>query len=250
MAGSDFPVCGVLLVDKPVGPTSFAVVRQVRRGVRVKKVGHAGSLDPFASGLLVVCVGRPATRLSGRLMAGRKHYRAEIRLGVETDTYDAEGQETARRPVEGIDRQRVEAVLSGFRGEIMQAPPPFSALKHQGRPLYYYARRGEPVHKEPRPVRVHRLDLLSLAGDRLVLDIECGKGTYVRSLAADLGRELGCGAHLAGLRRLAVGPFAVEQAVDGARLDTMPAAELAARLLPVARVEDLLAATLPDDGDG
>ncbi len=237
------PICGVLLVDKPVGPTSFAVVRQVRRVLRVKKVGHAGSLDPFASGLLVVCVGRPATRLSDRLMAGRKHYRAEIRLGVETDTYDGEGKEVARRPVEGLDPQRIETALAGFRGEIMQAPPPFSALKHQGRPLYYYARRGEPVRKGPRPVRVYRLELLSFADDRLVVDIECGKGTYVRSLAADLGRELGCGAHLAGLRRLAVGPFAVEQAVAGDGLAAMPADELAARLLPVAQVEELLAAS-------
>ncbi len=237
----DGRICGVLPVDKPVGPTSFAIVREVRRRLGVKKVGHAGSLDPFASGLLLVCVGRPATRLSSDLMAGRKRYRAEVQLGVETDTYDAEGREVVRRPVGDLDRSRIEACLDRFRGEILQAPPPFSALKHKGKPLYYYARRGTPIQKEPRPVTIYTLELVAVEAERLILDIQCGKGTYVRSLASDIGRALGCGAHLARLRRLACGPFTVENAVDGGRLAEAPLAYLLDHLIAIEDIAPMLA---------
>ncbi len=226
-------ICGVLPVDKPVGPTSFTMVRHVRRRLGIKKVGHAGTLDPFASGLLLVCVGRPATRRSDRLMAGRKRYIAEVRLGIETDTYDSEGAETARRPVPELDRHQLEECLQRFRGKIMQEPPPYSALKHKGKPLYYYARRGERVRKEPRPVVIHSLSLTGFEGERLFLDILCGKGTYIRSLAADIGRFLGCGGHLTALRRLASGNFSVEQAFAGGHLADAPMEKLLDHMIDI-----------------
>ncbi|OIP47328.1 MAG: tRNA pseudouridine(55) synthase TruB [Desulfobacterales bacterium CG2_30_60_27] len=207
--------CGIVLIDKPAGPSSFQMVRLVRRALGVKKVGHSGTLDPFASGLLVICVGRPATRIIARLMGGIKEYEAVLRLGVETDTQDPEGTIIAQRPVGELDLSRVEACLATFVGEIMQTPPQFSALKHHGKPLYHYARRGIVVEKEPRPVTIHALRLVSLAGDRLTIRAVCGKGTYIRRLGADIGQAIGCGAHLEALRRLRNGQFSVKEALAG-----------------------------------
>ena len=211
---------GVFLIDKPVGPTSFAMVQRLRRALNVKKVGHAGTLDPFASGLLILCVGRPATRIIGQLMAGDKEYRATLQLGVETDTQDPEGRVIAEQPVVGIDAGRIARVLAQFTGELMQTPPAYSAVKHQGKPLYAYARKGIAVAKEPRPVVIECLEAeeFDAAHAQLTIRVVCSKGTYIRTLGADIGRALGCGAHLVALRRLRSGPFRVEAAVDGALL--------------------------------
>lgn len=210
---------GVFLIDKPVGPTSFRMVQQVRRALGIKKVGHAGTLDPFASGLLILCAGRPATRIIDQLMGGDKTYEATLRLGIETDTQDLEGMVVAEKPVGALDRVQVEECLRGFVGEGMQVPPRYSALKHKGKPLYYYARKGVEVVKPPRPIVIRSLDLLDFGPDWMTIRVFCGKGTYVRTLAADIGTALGCGAHLTALRRLQSGPFSVTNALPGDCLD-------------------------------
>ncbi|MDH4320508.1 MAG: tRNA pseudouridine(55) synthase TruB [Desulfobulbaceae bacterium] len=221
---------GVFLIDKPVGPTSFQIVRQVRKALGIKKVGHAGTLDPFASGLLILCAGRPATRIIDQLMGGDKTYEATLRLGIETDTQDLEGEVVAEQPVRELSRAEVEACLAGFVGEGVQTPPRYSALKHKGKPLYYYARKGIEVVKPPRPIIIRELLLLALGADWLTIRVHCGKGTYVRTLGADIGNALGCGAHLIALRRLQSGPFSVTKALPGDRLaDREQAQELLAR---------------------
>ena len=213
---------GVFLVDKPAGMTSFAIVRRIRRLLGIKKVGHAGTLDPFASGLLIVCVGRPATRQVELFMAGRKVYRARLQLGVETTTLDPEGSVIATCPVPELDETALMACLRRHVGPQMQAPPPFSAAKHQGKPLYVYARRGVLIEKAAKPIEIFRLDLVAYDADAKQLDveIECGRGAYIRVLAADIGRALGCCAHLVGLRRTRSGRFAVEDCLPGEGLFT------------------------------
>ncbi|OGQ96836.1 MAG: tRNA pseudouridine(55) synthase TruB [Deltaproteobacteria bacterium RIFOXYD12_FULL_57_12] len=232
----------VFLVDKPVGPSSFRIVQQVRRALGIRKVGHAGTLDPFASGLLVICAGRPATRLIAQLMAGDKEYEATLRLGVETDTQDLEGTIVATRPVPLFDRATVARCLAGFVGEQLQTPPRFSALKYQGKPLYYYARRGVEVSKEPRRVVISRIDCLDLGPDTLTIRVACGKGTYIRALAQDIGAVLGCGAHLIELRRLRSGPFSVSDSLPGTALAEREEARelLAASRRSVEEILDLL----------
>ncbi|MBE9506835.1 MAG: tRNA pseudouridine(55) synthase TruB [Chloroflexi bacterium] len=203
---------GILSLNKPRGPTSHDIVGRVRALTGIRRVGHAGTLDPLATGVLLVCVGR-ATRVAEYLMAGRKVYRARVRLGITTDTYDAEGQMvTSVDPVE-VDRAQVGEALSRFRGKIVQVPPMYSAIKHKGTPLHRLARRGLEVEREPRPVEIFRLELTGWEPPECVLEVACSPGTYVRALAHDLGRALGCGAHLAGLIRLASGGFHVEDAV-------------------------------------
>lgn len=206
---------GVFLIDKPVDVTSFGVVSRMRRILKIKKVGHAGTLDPFATGLLIVCAGRSATKLISQFMAGEKEYLATLRLGVETETHDTEGEITDRRPVGEITHSKIEHCLQRFRGRQLQVPPAFSALKHKGKPLYYYARRGIKIAKEPREVEISVLERTdgcqSLVGDGAELGVRvvCSKGTYIRTLAADIGRSLGCGAHLGQLRRTRSGSFSV-----------------------------------------
>lgn len=226
-AGDVFADGGVFLIDKPVGPTSFAMVQRVRRALNIKKVGHAGTLDPFASGLLILCAGRPATRIIDQLMAGDKEYCATLQLGVETETQDTEGRIVAERPVVGVDAARIAQALAQFTGDLMQAPPAYSAVKHQGKPLYAYARKGIVVTKEPRPVMISALEAegFDAAAAQLTIRVVCSKGTYIRTLAADIGEALGCGAHLVALRRVRSGPFRVEAAVDGARLADREAAQ-------------------------
>jgi tRNA pseudouridine55 synthase len=211
----------VLVVDKPAGPTSFAVCKKVRwalarqwgRPMRGVKVGHGGTLDPMASGVLPICVGE-ATKLAPFLLDADKEYETTVRFGVETDTLDAEGTVVETAPVTGLTAAAVEAALGAFRGPISQVPPMYSALKRDGRPLHEYARAGETVERAPRQVTVHELTMLGFEPpDVLRLRIRCSKGTYVRSLAADLGRALGPGAHLTALRRLASGPFRLEGAL-------------------------------------
>lgn len=210
---------GIFLVDKPEGPTSFRIVQQIRRALQIKKVGHTGTLDPFASGLLIVCAGRAATKIIPQLMAGEKAYVATIRLGIETDTLDREGIIVAEHEVPVLDADRIEACLQGFRGPQLQAPPAFSAVKHKGKPLYQYARKGIVIEKEARPITIHALDCLSWSREEMVVGVRCSKGTYIRTLAADIGKALGCGAHLTALRRTANGLFRIEDAVAGAELE-------------------------------
>lgn len=233
---------GVFLVDKPVGPSSFRMVQLVRRALSIKKVGHAGTLDPFASGLLIICVGRPATRLISQFMDGNKRYEAVLKLGIETTTQDLEGEVVAQHEVRAFTREELEQCLAGFMGEQLQVPPQYSALKHQGKPLYHYARKGIVIEKAPRPVTIFRLELLAAGPDSLRIMVECSKGTYIRTLAADIGSALGCGAHLVALRRLQSGLFSVDDAVDGAVLqDSLPARqELLAKTLSVEEVLALL----------
>ena len=210
---------GVFLVDKPANITSFKVVSRLRRILKIKKVGHAGTLDPFATGLLIVCAGRPATRLISQFMDGEKEYLATLRLGVETETLDTEGAVTARSPIGEISSLQVEKCLQTFRGRQMQVPPAYSALKYKGKPLYYYARKGIEVTKDPREVNISILErtdgnsiITGLEGE-LCIRVVCSKGTYIRTLAADIGRSLGCGAHLVQLRRTRSGCFTVDESL-------------------------------------
>ena len=234
---------GIFLVDKPVGPSSFRMVQLVRRALSIKKVGHAGTLDPFASGLLIICVARPATRLISQFMDGHKLYEAVLRLGVETTTQDLEGEVVARKEVAPLVWEEVEHCLAGFLGEQLQTPPQYSALKHMGKPLYHYARRGIVIEKAPRLITIFRLELLEAGPESLRIVVECSKGTYIRTLAADIGRFLGCGAHLVALRRLQSGPFTVDSAVDGAILQDplLAQRELLAKAMTVEEVLGMLA---------
>src|SRR4051812_31102979 len=191
----------VLVIDKPIGPTSFDVVRRVRRAVGARRVGHGGTLDPAASGVLPICLGE-ATKLAQFLLDADKQYDFSVCFGVETDTDDAAGAVTARSDASAIDEAAVRRALAPFRGAISQVPPIYSALKREGRPLYDYARAGEVVAIAPRAVVVHELEVTSFAGPGAVaLTMRCSKGTYVRALARDLGRALGAGAHVTALRR-------------------------------------------------
>ncbi len=202
---------GILDIDKPADWTSHDVVARVRRIAGQRRVGHAGTLDPAATGVLLVCLGQ-ATRVAEYLMASDKSYRAIIRLGTSTDTYDAEGVVTATAAVPELSSEQLRAVLAEFTGEIRQFPPAYSAIKQDGVPLHRRARRGEEIHLQARPVRIYRIDLLGWRSPDLSVDVTCGPGTYIRSLANDLGRHLGCGAHLAGLVRTRSGRFPLEEA--------------------------------------
>lgn len=197
---------GIVLLDKPAELSSSQALQTVRRLLRAAKGGHAGALDPLATGLLPLCFGE-ATKLAHSLLGSRKAYLAECRLGVTTTTADREGEPVSRREVPVLDNARLEAVLAQFRGRIVQVPPVYSALKQGGEPLYVKARRGDAVEVPPREVDVYRLECLERTAETLKLYVECGSGTYIRSLATDLGEALGCGAHLASLRRLWVEPF-------------------------------------------
>ena len=201
----------VILVDKPQGVTSFRAVEMMRRAGKTRKAGHCGSLDPAATGLLVLTTG-VATRLSSLFVDQPKEYEARIRFGRSTDTYDADGQTVAEGEVPPLERERMDTLLETFVGEIKQVPPMVSALKHQGKRLYELARQGIEVDREARPVMVYGLDVLELGESHLDLRIRCGRGCYVRSLAHDLGALLGVPAHLEQLRRTAIGPYRVEQA--------------------------------------
>jgi len=228
-------VNGILLLDKPLGLTSNEALQKVKHLFHAQKAGHTGSLDPLADGMLPICFGI-ATRLSAFLLDSDKHYRVRIRLGERTATGDAEGEVIERRPVEGIGRGQIEAVLPRFTGVISQLPPMYSAVKHKGERLYKLAREGKEVEREPREITIHSLALGEVEGNEFVLDVHCSKGTYVRTLAEDIGEALGCGAHVVALRRTGVGPYtgmdmvSMEQ-VEQAALESKEA--LDALLLPV-----------------
>ncbi len=211
-------ISGIFNIDKPAGWTSFQVVSLVRRLSGVRRVGHAGTLDPSATGVLVVCLGQ-ATRLVEYMMETTKVYRAEVRLGITTDTLDATGKPLSQADPSNISRQQVEDALTAFVGEIDQVPPMFSALKHGGEPLYRYARAQRQVERQPRRVTIHRLQLLAFQPPLVAIEVECGKGTYIRALAHDLGQQLGCGAHLSALARLRVGPFSLDDACSLVELE-------------------------------
>jgi tRNA pseudouridine55 synthase len=204
----------VLLLDKPVGWTSNAALQAVKHLYQAAKAGHTGSLDPLASGLLPICLGE-ATKLSGFLLNADKGYRFTCRLGVTTTTGDAEGEVVAVRPVGPLSRESMEAALRRFVGTIRQIPPMYSALKHNGQPLYKLARKGMEVERAPREVTVRELHLLRLDDEEFECELRCSKGTYVRTLATDLGEILGCGAHVTALRRTVVEPY------DAARMVTL-----------------------------
>lgn len=207
---------GILNIDKPLRLTSHDVVSQVRRISQTRRVGHAGTLDPLATGVLLVCLGR-TTRLIEYLTEQPKTYETTLRLGQETDTYDAEGKIVATRAVT-VTADDVTAALPHFRGDIQQTPPMFSAIKKDGQPLYKLARRGIEVERAARPVAIYELTLLSCQLPFVHLRVGCSAGTYIRSLAHDLGQMLGCGGHVTGLRRTAIGPFTVDQAIPLADL--------------------------------
>lgn len=205
-------ISGALVVDKPVGMTSHDVVQAIRNGTSLRRAGHTGTLDPRASGVLVILVG-PAVRLSEYVSASDKRYQAIIRLGGTTDTYDAEGKFTPTTDPSNITEEQFEEALKTFVGEIEQTPPPYSAVKVQGRKAYEMARKGEEVELEPRTITVHHLEVLEWTPPEVVIDVHCSSGTYVRSLANDLGQKLGCGAYLVGLRRTKSGKFTLRDAV-------------------------------------
>ena len=211
---TDRPRAGILNIDKPYGMTSMEVVRRIKRALGMKKgVGHGGTLDPIATGVIPVCVGQ-ATRVMEYLLDSSKEYACRIRMGVSTDTYDAMGEIVAERDSSHVSRQRVESALEEFRGEIAQVPPMYSALKRQGRRLYDLAREGVEVEREARPVVVHEISLESWEPPVATVNVVCGKGFYVRSLAQDLGESLGCGGHLEALVRRRTGPFHLDDAVS------------------------------------
>jgi tRNA pseudouridine55 synthase len=225
---------GLLLADKGPAVTSFQVVAHLRRVLRVPKVGHGGTLDPMATGLLPILLGE-ATKLTGHLQGQDKEYLATIRLGVATDTLDATGTVTGKRPVPPLTADNVRAVLARFVGDIDQVPPMYSALHVGGRRLHELARAGIAVERAPRRVRVHAFELIECAPPRLRVRVECGSGTYIRSLAADVGEALGCGGHVEALARTRVGPLRLEDAVPWAVIQEGNVAALAAGMLPADR---------------
>ncbi|HTJ77522.1 MAG TPA: tRNA pseudouridine(55) synthase TruB [Rariglobus sp.] len=222
---------GVLLIDKPSAHTSHDVVARLRGVLRMKRIGHAGTLDPMATGLLVILVGK-ATRISQYLMSVDKEYTGTIRLGSSTNTQDAEGEVLETRPVPEMSEADVRAALNGFLGDQYQMPPMFSAIKIAGKPLYKSARAGEEVVREPRFIRISQYDLTRWASPEIDFRVLCTKGTYVRTLAHDLGQRLGCGAHLSALRRISSGNLNVSRAVTIEQLQKMSFSEIEKVLIP------------------
>lgn len=205
-------VDGIVLLDKPTGESSNHVLQRVKRIYNAAKAGHTGALDPLATGMLPICLGE-ATKFSSHLLDSNKRYTVTAKLGVRTDTSDSDGEIVATRKVD-FTQQQLDKALDHFRGETMQVPTMFSALKYQGQPLYKYAREGKVVPREARPITVYELNFLSLDGDELTLDIHCSKGTYIRTIIDDLGEMLGCGAHVIMLRRTGVANYPYDKMVS------------------------------------
>lgn len=227
---------GVLLLDKPEGLSSNHALQRAKRTVDARKAGHTGTLDPFATGLLICCFGR-ATKISSAMLEADKVYEATVAFGEETDSGDLTGHIVARADeIPAVSAEQLESVLAGFRGEIEQIPPMVSALKRDGKPLYEYARQGIELERPPRQITIHALDLLACDGVSARLRVHCSKGTYVRTLAQDIGRSLGCLGHLSALRRTAVGPFKIEQAIGLEALQAMAAPQSA--LIPLHALPD------------
>ena len=224
---------GLLLVDKPGGMTSHDVVYRVRRKLHIKRVGHAGTLDPMATGLLIILVGK-ATKASQYLMGVDKVYEGTVKFGETTNSQDADGEILETKPVPDLSREQVDAAMGTFLGDQYQIPPMFSAIKVGGVPLYKLARKGEVIEREPRFIRISKLEVLDLALPELSFRMHCTKGTYVRTFAHDLGEKLGCGGHLCRLRRTASGSFSIADAVTLDAFETMSPADALQRLVPVA----------------
>lgn len=216
---------GILIVDKPKGITSHDVVNIVRRLFNVKEVGHAGTLDPIATGVLIILIGE-ATKRSNFLASVDKEYRTTLRLGITTDTGDAFGKIIASSQLQGLERDLIEKTIMGFKGEIEQMPPVFSAVKFKGRSLYKWARKGITVPRKARKVTVREISIKKISLPDIVFDVSCSKGTYIRQLCMDIGGKLGCGAHMAELRRLKAGDFHISQAIDADRLRGLSEKEL------------------------
>ncbi len=231
MARNFRPLDGVLLFDKPLELTSNTALQKVRRLFHAAKAGHTGTLDPLATGLLPICFGE-ATKFSNALLDADKTYRALLRLGQTTSTGDAEGEITSEHPVE-VGQADADAVLARFRGEIQQLPPMHSALKHQGKPLYEYIRKGETIERELRNIVIHELVLNAFSGNQMDITVRCSKGTYIRTLAEDIGAALGCGAHLIGLRRTAIAHFDLRDSHTWQQLEAMTGDERDDCILPL-----------------
>ena len=238
---------GMLLLDKSPGMSSNGAVQKVKRLFQANKIGHTGSLDPIATGLLPLCLGE-ATKLSGFLLNTDKRYYVRVRLGRTTTTADIEGDTVDEKPVPVFDESILDAILQRFRGETDQVPPMYSALKQGGQRLYDLARKGVEVPREPRKVSIYELCLLEFGANYLDLEVHCSKGTYIRSLAVDIGESLGCGGHVEQLRRLAVGKFDLGQAVPLSRLEALSDEERMSLLLPLSAIADELPLfNLPDE---
>ncbi len=240
---------GVLLLDKPLGFTSNDALQKTKGMLRAEKGGHTGTLDPLATGLLPLCFGA-ATKFSQVSLDADKGYRATLRLGQRTSTGDAEGEVLAEHPVD-LDLPAIEAACERFTGRHHQLPPMHSALKHEGRALYDYARQGIEIERATREVTIHRIDIVAWQSPQLVIDVQCSKGTYIRTLAEDMGAALGCGAHLSALRRTTAGPLDLGQAVTIEALQNMSETEREARLLPPdVLLQGWPEVRLPDDEAG
>ena len=227
---------GALIIDKPNGPTSARVVADVKRLTGAKKVGHTGTLDPFATGVLICCLNQ-STRLTRFLLKESKIYEAVLQLGVDTDTQDATGKVIDEKSVPPFGSERIRAVFNRFVGVIQQQPPIFSALKHNGRPLYILARKGQPVYKPTRPVHIYQLKILTITLPKIHFEVACSAGTYIRTLCADIGRQLGCGGHLKDLRRIHNGGFSINNAVTLGTLEQLCRTDtLDTHLVPMARL--------------
>jgi tRNA pseudouridine55 synthase len=229
------PFDGILLVDKPAGLTSHDVVDRIRRHFGFKKVGHCGTLDPAATGLLIIVLER-ATKLQDRLMSADKTYEGVMLLGIATDSQDADGEVVAEKPVPPLTADDLEQVLVKFRGDIQQIPPMVSAIKHKGQPLYKLARKGQTVEREPRNVHIYDLRVLKLDLPRIEFRVACTKGTYVRTLCHDIGEVIGCGAHLAGLRRTRSGDLDVKDAKPLADLLQLNRSQLQPFVIPILKL--------------
>ena len=223
---------GVLLVDKPTDHTSHDVIARLRGILKMRRIGHAGTLDPMATGVLVVLLGK-ATKASQYLMSLDKEYTGTITLGSVTNTQDAEGEVLETRPVPPLTEAEAKAFMASFVGDQYQLPPMFSAVKIDGVPLYKQARKGEEVEREPRFIRVSSFDMTRFALPEIDFVLRCTKGTYVRTVAHDLGQKIGCGAHLSALRRTATGKFTVSQCLTIEQIQALPVTELEKRLVPV-----------------
>jgi tRNA pseudouridine55 synthase len=233
---------GVLLVDKPTGMTSHDVVYRLRRKLQIQRIGHAGTLDPMATGLLIMLVGK-ATKISQYLISLDKVYEGEVTLGVTTNSQDAEGEVMETRPVPPLAEEQLRTAMKTFLGDQYQQPPMFSAVKIGGVPLYKMARKGEEVEREPRFIRIAAFELLSFNSPKLTFRLACTKGTYVRTVAKDLGDKLGCGAHLSALRRTGSGKFTIEQCTPLAEIEALPLPEIEKRLIPVHQAAPSVALT-------
>lgn len=226
------PFDGILLVDKPSGMTSHDVVARIRRHFKFRKVGHGGTLDPMATGLLIILIGR-GTKLSASIMGSDKTYEGTMHLGISTDTHDVDGNVLEEKPIDGVSAERLEEEMKKWEGDIMQTPPMVSAIKKNGVPLYKLARKGKEVEREKRFLHVYRFQLLSVNLPQATFRLHCTKGTYVRTLCADVGDGLGCGAHLASLRRIASGDLDIKDARTLDDILKMDLAELEKQVITV-----------------